>query len=201
MMAGHKAKRDVPMSRIDRRAFRDALGWFATGVAIITTRAADGTPVGLTANSFSSVSLDPPLVLFSLNRRAGSLAVFQSSGCFAVNVLRHDQQALSFRFAAASADRWDGVDVDTWSTGAPILRDALASFECRIETSHAGGDHVIFIGEVVRMQAEPHGYPLVFCRGGYRALAEAPEAPAHRPPPSSTGAELSLAGLEPWFAA
>jgi flavin reductase (DIM6/NTAB) family NADH-FMN oxidoreductase RutF len=200
-MTACEARRHEPMSRIGRRAFRDALGWFATGVAIITTRTADGVPVGLTANSFSSVSLDPPLVLFSLNRRAGSLAVFQTSGSFAVNVLRHDQQDLSLRFAAASAERWQGVAVDIWSTGAPILRDALASFECRIAASHAGGDHVIFIGEVVRMQAEPHGQPLVFCRGGYRALAEAPEAPAHRPPPSPIGAELSLAGLEPWVAA
>jgi flavin reductase (DIM6/NTAB) family NADH-FMN oxidoreductase RutF len=189
------------MSRIDGRVFRDALGWFATGVAIVTTRAANGTRIGLTANSFSSVSLDPPLVLFSLNRRASSLAAFQASGCFAVNVLHHDQQALSFRFATPADDRWRGVEVDTWSTGAPILRDALASFECRTEASHAGGDHVIFIGEVVRMQAEPHGRPLVFCRVCYRALAEAPEAPAHRPPPSPIGAELSLAGLEPWFAA
>jgi flavin reductase (DIM6/NTAB) family NADH-FMN oxidoreductase RutF len=145
------------MSRIDRRAFRDALGWFATGVAIITTRTADGVPVGLTANSFSSVSLDPPLVLFSLNRRAGSLAVFQTSGSFAVNVLRHDQQDLSLRFAAASAERWQGVAVDIWSTGAPILRDALASFECRIAASHAGGDHVIFIGEVVRIRRSRTG--------------------------------------------
>lgn len=189
------------MSSIDQRAFRDALGWFATGVAIITTRTADATPVGLTANSFSSVSLDPPLVLFSLNRKASSLAIFQTSGCFAVNVLRHDQQMLSLSFATASADRWQGVGVEIWSTGAPILRDALASFECRSEVSHAGGDHVIFVGEVIRMRAEPHGRPLVFCRGGYRALAEAPETRPHRSPPSPIGAELSLAGLEPWIAA
>jgi len=127
MMAGHKAKRDVPMSRIDRRAFRDALGWFATGVAIITTRAADGTPVGLTANSFSSVSLDPPLVLFSLNRRAGSLAVFQSSGCFAVNVLRHDQQALSFRFAAASADPTATTAISSAASPSRTVRIMLPS--------------------------------------------------------------------------
>lgn len=156
---------------LDQRAFRDALGCFATGVTIVTIAAGPrGAPSGITASSFNSVSLEPPLVLFSLERRAHSLKAFLSTRHFAVNVLRAGQEELSARFAEPLADEWAGVPYVTWDTGAPILTDALASFECEIRDTYDGGDHVIFVGEVLRMRADPAGKPLLFFRGRYCGL-------------------------------
>ena len=155
---------------MDATELRDALGCFATGITIVTTVGPRGELIGITANSFNSVSLDPPLILFSLNRRAHSLRVFLSTQTFAVNILREDQEALSKRFAQALEDKWSGVEYETWDTGCPILADALAGFECKIRHTYHGGDHVIFVGEVLRLRHDPNGRPLLFYRGRYRGV-------------------------------
>lgn len=157
---------------IDPRMFRDTLGCFATGVTIVTSVAPDGELLGITANSFNSVSLDPPLVLFSLHRRAFSLPAFEQAGFFAINVLRDSQKRLSNVFAKALVDKWSGVDYEIWESGCPILTDCLASFECETQATHDGGDHVIFIGKVKRMSCND-GAPLLYYRGSYCSLAEA----------------------------
>ena len=153
---------------------RESLGCFVTGVTVITTRGEDGELYGLTANSFSSVSLDPPLVLFNLSRTADCFAAFESVNFFAVNVLRSDQEALSGRFATKDIDKWSGV---AWRPGyadSPVLDGAIATFECRVTARHEGGDHVIYVGEVVDFSHEPEGDPLVFFRGRYAAVAVPP---------------------------
>lgn len=156
---------------IDPRDFRAALGCFATGVTVVTTRAPDGHPVGLTVNSFNSVSLEPPLVLFCLDRGSQCLDAFRTAGHFAVNILRQSQQDLSVRFAStAIADRWRGLDFDRGTTGAPILRDCLATVECLTETVHEGGDHLVLIGRVVHLAADPSGRPLLYYGGRYAEL-------------------------------
>jgi flavin reductase (DIM6/NTAB) family NADH-FMN oxidoreductase RutF len=156
----------------DPRALRNALGCFATGVTVITARSPDGQLIGFTANSFNSVSLDPPLVLFSLDRKAQSLRGFQMSTHFAVNILARDQRALSNQFARATDDKFAGVAFTRWDSGAPILEGAIASFECRLRDMHAGGDHVIFVGQVERMAAREDGEPLLYFRGSYATLAK-----------------------------
>ena len=155
---------------MDPFQYRQALGCFATGITVITAGGPDGAPVGITANSFNSVSMDPPLILFSLNRRSYSLRAFLDSRTFAVNVLREDQQALSEHFAKAKGDKWAEVGYDIWDTGCPILHDALAKFECRLRHTYEGGDHIIFVGEVIRFEYDPNGRPLVYYRGSYRGM-------------------------------
>ncbi len=157
---------------IDRRTFRDALGCFATGITVVTAVSRESGMIGITANSFNSVSLDPPLVLFSLDRRAYSLPIFHEAGQFAVNVLRADQRQLSAIFAAPLVDKWDGVDYELWDTGCPILRDALASFECKTQHIYDGGDHLIFVGRVQKLRWSAAGDPLLYFRGGYHALRD-----------------------------
>lgn len=157
---------------LDTREFRNALGSFATGVTVITSLGRRGELLGVTANSFNSVSLDPPLVLFSLSRTAYSWREFLSTHYFAVNVLARDQEPLSNRFAQALAQKWDGLDYVSWDTGCPILTGCLANFECEYRYTHDGGDHVIFVGQVLRMQARDDngGGPLIFYRGRYAQL-------------------------------
>jgi flavin reductase (DIM6/NTAB) family NADH-FMN oxidoreductase RutF len=191
------------MDSPEGRAFRDALGWFATGVTIITTRGPAGELVGFTANSFTSVSLEPPLVLFSLNRGANCLGAFESASHFAINVLAEGQTALSSRFASPAGAKWDGVAVARGIDGCPILGGTLAVFECAAEAVHDGGDHRVFIGRVLRMRAAADGRPLLFSRGAYRALGPELGAPSGEPAPHSTSALDSsgmLEGLEPWTA-
>ncbi|MGV7217149.1 flavin reductase family protein [Bradyrhizobium sp. UFLA05-112] len=153
-------------SPIDPRDFRAALGTYATGVTIITAAGPDGKPYGLTCNSFASVSLNPPLVLWSLVVYSSSLTVFQNASHFAVNVLGASQQALANTFAKSSDDKFTGVD---WSPGlgnAPVLAEGVANFQCRSVNRYYGGDHVIFLGAV-----EAYSYnrnePLLFARGSY----------------------------------
>jgi flavin reductase (DIM6/NTAB) family NADH-FMN oxidoreductase RutF len=153
-------------SPIDPRDFRNALGTFATGVTIITAAGADGKPYGLTCNSFASVSLNPPLVLWSLVLYSSSFSVFQNAGHFAVNVLGASQQALANRFAKSSEDKFAGVE---WTPGvgnAPLLKDSVANFQCRAVNRYYGGDHVIFLG-AVEAYAYNRDEPLLFARGGY----------------------------------
>jgi flavin reductase (DIM6/NTAB) family NADH-FMN oxidoreductase RutF len=152
---------------IDQREFRRCLGCFATGVTVITTVGSRGELIGNTANSFNSLSLDPPLILWSLGRHAHSLQSYLSSDNFAVNVLREGQEELSVRFSRALGNKWQGIDYETWETGCPILPSALAVFECKTANTYVGGDHVIFIGEVLNADYDPKGRPLLFYRGRY----------------------------------
>jgi flavin reductase (DIM6/NTAB) family NADH-FMN oxidoreductase RutF len=153
--------------------FRRALGEFATGVTIITTRSASGQLVGITASSFNSVSLNPPLVLWSLAKRATSMAVFQVNTHYVVNVLAASQLELCRRFATLKGDRFAGVAHAAGDTGMPVLNGALAWFECHNRSRYDEGDHVIFVGEVERCgiaeDAAAHA-PLVFHRGEFHTI-------------------------------
>ena len=159
-----------PLPRLDPRAFRDHLGCFPTGVTVITALGARGRRLGLTANSFNSVSLDPPMVLFSLDRRAGSLWDFLPTGHFAVNVLAEDQARLATRFARSQSDKWSDVAWASWDRGCPILEGCHATFECSIAYIYSGGDHVIFVGRVERMACDAAKMPLLYYRGSYHRL-------------------------------
>lgn len=161
-------------SPIDARDFRNALGTYGTGVTIITAADAAGRPYGLTCNSFASVSLNPPLVLWSLLLYSSSLNVFQSASHFAVNVLGTSQQALANKFAKSSEDKFTGVE---WSAGlgrAPVLKESVANFQCRSVSRYYGGDHVIFLGAV---EAYSYGSaePLLFVRGRFGRFEDADE--------------------------
>ena len=147
--------------------FRTALGMFATGVTIVTARGSEGQLIGLTANSFNSVSLTPPLVLWSLARAAASLSVFSAGSHYAINVLAADQMALADRFASRIADRWNGVAYDVGIGGAPLLQGAAATFECFNRSRYEEGDHVIFVGEVERCGHRKGASPLLFHGGRY----------------------------------
>lgn len=150
----------------ESRDFRSALGAFATGVTIITARGKDGGLYGLTANSFTSVSLAPPLVLWSASLYAQSLPAFQEGSHFVVNILAHDQIELSNKFARSHENKFAEIDHMIPECGAPVLIGAAAHFECRNEYRHYGGDHIIFIGHVERY-AYTDKPTLLFCRGKY----------------------------------
>lgn len=157
----------------DPRELRNLLGQFATGVTVITTHTADGRNVGMTANSFSSVSLDPPLVLWSIARNAPSLADFLACKHFAINVLGVDQHDLSGRFARPSPDKFSGVAFKTGEAGVPLLEGVIATLVCRNVTQYEGGDHLIFLGQIEHYR-HGAGEPLVFHAGQYRVAAEHP---------------------------
>ena len=150
----------------DPRLLRQALGRFATGVTVITTRTDDGKYEGLTANSFSAVSLDPPLVLWSLRLAAPSLESFRLSGHFVVNVLSTAQSHTSRHFATPRHDKFEEVEFSKGIGGCPMLDESLAIFECRTESMIEGGDHIIFIGRVHRATYRD-GEPLIFSAGQY----------------------------------
>ncbi|NYZ14904.1 flavin reductase family protein [Azospirillum sp. RWY-5-1] len=155
----------------DSREFRSALGCFATGIAVITAVSADGHAVGVTVNSFSSVSLDPPLVLYCLGKAAQSFDALASADSFAVNVLAEDQKELSVRFSrSALQDRFAGLSVTTGVTGAPILDGCLATLDCTREAMHDAGDHIIIVGRVQGLTSRD-GRPLLYYRGAYAELA------------------------------
>ncbi|WP_418320870.1 flavin reductase family protein [Piscinibacter sakaiensis] len=150
----------------DPRQLRNALGRFSTGVTVITTRAPSGKREGLTANSFSALSLSPPLVLWSLVSKSASLPGFLAAGHFAIHVLASNQADISHRFATPSADKFAGLAVEEGLDGAPLLSDVLAVFECSTERSLEAGDHVLFIGQVRRIRYAD-GDPLIFNAGRY----------------------------------
>jgi flavin reductase (DIM6/NTAB) family NADH-FMN oxidoreductase RutF len=160
----------------DQRELRHALGRFATGVAIVTTRTPGGKREGLTANSFGALSLDPPLVLWSLSREAMSLQSFQESPYFAVSVLASHQRDLSNRFGRSAPDKFEGIDCPPGLGGCPTIPGCLALFECRRERTIEGGDHVVLIGRVERFRWR-HGDPLVFACGHYGIAAALPDDP------------------------
>jgi flavin reductase (DIM6/NTAB) family NADH-FMN oxidoreductase RutF len=155
---------------LDLRSLRDALGEFATGVAVVTARSADGTPVGVTINSFASVSLEPPLVLWSLGLQSPSLAVFESCSHYAVNILAADQIEFSQRFSQSQSDRFAGIESGVGAGDTPLLPGCCACFVCRNEMRYPGGDHVILVGHVESFEREERP-PLVFHGGRYRSLA------------------------------
>ncbi|WP_428420904.1 flavin reductase family protein [Methylibium sp.] len=147
--------------------FRSALGMFATGVTIVTARTAEGQRVGLTANSFNSVSLAPPLVLWSLSRSAGTMPAFARGSHYAINILAADQRELAERFASKTADRFAGVAWREGGSGAPLIEGAAAVFECFNRSQYEEGDHIIFVGEVERCSVSTGATPLIFHGGRY----------------------------------
>lgn len=155
---------------IDQRSFRKALSQFTTGVAVITARSVTGNVIGMTMSSFNSLSLDPPLILFSVDRRAISLDAMLAAEGYAVNILARQQEHLSNQFAEARGDKWSNVEYEIGHAQAPLLNGVLAHFECDPYANHDGGDHVLFIGRVVRFTAAEDSDPLVFFRGKYHSL-------------------------------
>jgi flavin reductase (DIM6/NTAB) family NADH-FMN oxidoreductase RutF len=165
----------APPTALPERQFRDVLAQFATGVTIITARTRDGAFVGFTANSFNSVSLDPPLVVWSLALRSRSLAVFEGAARYAVNVLAHDQIELARRFSRPHADRFDGVPFRLGAAAAPLIEGCVAWLECRHHALHPAGDHMLFIGQVDAC-AHRNVAPLVWHGGRYQLSRAHPEA-------------------------
>jgi len=157
---------------LDTRAFRSALGCFPTGVAVITATA-ESAPMGITVNSFTSVSLDPPLVLWCLDRKSDRYKVFVSAAHYTISILGTGHEDVSARLAKQGEHKLDGVALEATELGPPALCDALAVFECAREAVHEGGDHAILIGGVLRFHRHQAGAPLVFFKGKYGALAEA----------------------------
>jgi flavin reductase (DIM6/NTAB) family NADH-FMN oxidoreductase RutF len=166
---------DLPKTReyrtgSDPRTLRDALGCFATGVTVVTCLDPAGQPVGLTANSFTSVSLDPPLLLVCVAKTAASAAPLIAASHFAVNVLQTGQQPDSITFSTRIDDRFGRTQWDRGEHGAPVLRQSLSVFECAREAVHDGGDHWMLIGAVKKASFEPGLDPLLYFRGSYRRL-------------------------------
>lgn len=161
---------EAPMTRFTpgpdtARAYRDALGQFATGVTVVTCRSGGG-PLGITANSFTSLSLDPPLVLWAPARASRRYAAFEAAENFAVNVLSTTQHDLCHHFAGGDGFDFEGVDWDDGLQGVPLIRNCLARFECTRHAIHDGGDHAIIVGRVVAVQVI-EGEPLLFSKGRY----------------------------------
>ena len=161
----------------DLHTFRETLGLFVTGVTVITTRDASGAPVGITANSFNSVSLDPPLILWSVGLNALSLKAFSEADAFAVHILRDDQAELSQRFAKSGADKFSGLHIESGLLDVPLLPDCAARLECRPYAKHEAGDHILFIAEVERLASDLDAMPLVYHGGRYAELADKPALP------------------------
>ena len=169
--AGARGPKGSVMS-FDRRELRNAFGCFATGVTIITTLDRDGERVGITANSFTSLSLEPPLVLFCVDSSINSFQAFESCRHFNVNVLREDQQELSANFAQSGDDKWEGVAHAAGENGCPVFDGALATLECAKHAMYEGGDHLIMVGRVTGMAYDGGSCrPLLYYKGAYAVLA------------------------------
>ncbi len=168
-MADEQATREYRTGS-DPRTLRDALGCFATGVTVVTCLDGDGEPVGLTANSFTSLSLDPPLLLVCVAKEAASAAPLADAAHFAVNVLQTGQQPASITFSTRVENRFGCTEWSVGEHGAPVLMESLSVFECRRHAVHDGGDHFILVGEVVKASFESGLDPLLYFRGRYRRL-------------------------------
>jgi len=161
---------------MEDRAFRRALGEFATGVAVVTARGRGEELIGMTMSSFNSVSIDPPLVLFCVDRRARSLPAMLEARGFAINVLARDQEGISNQFARALSDKWNQIKTSVGHAEAPLISGALAHFECAPFANYDGGDHVIFVVRVLRHTTRSEAAaPLIFFRGRYRDLVDETE--------------------------
>ena len=155
-----------PASAFDHASFRAVLGHFATGVVVVTA-SDNGVPVGMTCNSFTSVSLDPPMVLFCAAKSSSTWPRIQSAGRFAVNFLDDDGEEICRLFAQKDADRFARISHRAGRSGSPVLDDALAFVECETAAEHEAGDHVIVVGRAIELGSRSEGKPLVFFRGGY----------------------------------
>ena len=155
---------------VDHHAFRDALSRFATGVVIVTARDRDGRRCAITVNAFTSVSLDPPLVLFCLGKSAFKFGVFAEAGAFAINMLGADQENLSDRFAREADDDFSDLPVDSLATGCPVLSGCLAALDCETEARHEAGDHLLVIGRVTALDIRSDGCPLIYFKSRYAKL-------------------------------
>jgi flavin reductase (DIM6/NTAB) family NADH-FMN oxidoreductase RutF len=194
------AGRAEPASTVDVSAFRQAMGAFPTGVTVVTVASEDGNMHGMTVNSFSSVSLDPMLVLVCLNQTSRGAGLIERAGAFAVNVLSAGQQDVSRWFASrhrpADSAMFDGVPFEPGITGCPVLVDAAAAFDCRLRQSHPAGDHLILLGEVVALVHRPQLEPLIFHAGIYKSL-EHESWPAGRTAARGSGRDSGVAGQRP----
>jgi len=157
------------MNEIDVRQFRNALGSFVTGVTVITSRDAKGQPVALTVNSFTAVSLDPPLVLWNIHRESDFFAEFSQTDHYAVHILRQDQEDLSRHFSAEIDDKFGDIEFQTGIAALPLLSTYCARFQCKVEHRYDGGDHIILVGRVLDMDHKRED-PLVFHAGKYKKL-------------------------------
>lgn len=155
-----------PSAPFDAARFRQVLGHFPTGVTVVTGAAPDG-PVGLAVGSFTSVSLEPPLVAFCPGRTSSSWPAIRDSGSFCVNILAEDQEDVCRVFASKAEDKFSGLGWKPSAFGNPVLDDVLAWIDCRVESVHEAGDHWIVVGHVADLEVEREGGPLVFYRGGY----------------------------------
>ncbi|MEK6302965.1 MAG: flavin reductase family protein [Acidobacteriota bacterium] len=155
---------------VSKEEFRNALGRFASGVTIVTAKGTDGQPFGITVSAFSSVSLDPPLVLVCIDKRASLHECLGEGGHFAVNILSEDQELTSRRFASKDEDRFNGTDYRESAQGTPLIDGSLAALECRVVQAYPGGDHTIVVGEV-ESASVADGKPLAYFRGGYAQLS------------------------------
>ena len=153
----------------DVRAFRQALGQFPTGVCVVTCLA-DGEQLGMTMSSFNSLSLEPPLVLFSIDRRSTSLTLWRQAAAYTVNVLSENQKDISNRFAKPLSNKWEGVRFEPGHSGAPVLPGVAARFDCDPWARHEAGDHVLFIAKVKHFRCFADRQPLVFSKGRYASL-------------------------------
>jgi flavin reductase (DIM6/NTAB) family NADH-FMN oxidoreductase RutF len=155
---------------VSKEEFRAAMGRFASGVTVVTAKRGDGLPCGMTVSAFSSVSLEPPLVLVCIDKRASVHDSLKEGNHFAVNILAEEQEVISRRFASKDEDRFGGVGYKDGITGSPLLDGAIAYLECRVAHEYPGGDHTIVVGEVIHTQVTD-GRPLAYFRGGYAQLA------------------------------
>jgi len=154
---------------ITKEEFRAALGRFASGVTVVTTKDDSGKLFGITVSAFCSVSLEPPLILVCIEKRAGSHHAFQESKAFVVNILREDQQSVSNHFASHLEDKFSNVEYDAGIENLPVLRNCLVSLECRLHDSHESGDHTIFIGQIEKATVREEN-PLIYWHGKYREI-------------------------------
>jgi len=179
--AGNAPKKpDARNPDLNCREFRRALGSFATGITVITALGRDGQPLGMTISSFNSVSLDPPLILWSLSLASPSLEVFRSASHYAVNVLSAEQEDLSNRFASRNGNRFADVSVRPGLAGVPLIEGCCAWFECSQHAHYAGGDHLIFVGHVEQFEQNDTASPLIFHGGSYRRLKKTETHQVHR---------------------
>jgi flavin reductase (DIM6/NTAB) family NADH-FMN oxidoreductase RutF len=156
---------------IDKNELRRVMGHYATGVTVITTFSKEGKLHGLTANAVSSLSLEPPLLVVCVDKKAESYPCFEESGVFTVNILADDQEDLSRRFAVSGGEKFEGVAYRRGGNGAPILHGVLAHLECKVHAAYEGGDHTIYVGLIEEAETRD-AKPLLFYRGGYRALGD-----------------------------
>lgn len=166
------SKSATPDTTVDEADLRRVLGRFATGVTVVTARDADGRPCAITVNAFTSVSLDPPLILYCLGKFAFNFDVFADAEAFAVNILSADQQALSDRFARRAKDDLGDLALRRLATGSPVLAECLAALDCETEARHDAGDHLIIVGRVRALDPPRGAEPLVYFGSRYRRLKE-----------------------------